>query len=62
MSKCEGYDIRQLKDRARIIQILKHRFGLADKSVGTAFFGENSIWRELPKPEDITDYEPLINL
>ena len=62
MSKCEGYDIRQLGDRARICQILKHRFGMADKSVGVAFYGENSIWRELPKPDEIRDYEPYTHL
>ena len=31
MSKCERYDITKLRDRARIITILKHRFGIADK-------------------------------
>ena len=60
-SKCEGYDIRQLKDRFRLIQILKHRFGQADKSMGCNFFGEISLWKDLPLPQDITDYEQYLN-
>ena len=62
MSKCEGYDVRQLKDRIRLCQVLKNRFGVADKSVGVCFYGENSIWKELPLPEQINDYGPYINL
>lgn len=55
--RCEGYDIRQLKDRVRIIQLLKNRFGLADKNIGSNFFGEIGLWRDLPLPQDINDYE-----
>lgn len=62
MAKCEGYDVRQLGDRIRICQILKHRFGMADKSVGVTFFGENSVWRELPLPSEINDYEKFKSL
>ena len=56
-TKCAGYDIRQLGQYARIIQLLKNRFGEADKSVGAAFYGQVGLWKELPKPEQITDYE-----
>ena len=62
MSKCEGYDIKQLRDRARLAQVLKNRFGLADKSVGLCFYGENSVWKELPLPSEINDYEPFTHL
>lgn len=62
MSKCEGYDIRQLRDRARLCQVLKNRFGMADKSVGVCFYGENSVWKELPLPDQINDYTPYLNL
>ena len=62
MSKCEKYDITKLRDRARIVTVLKHRFGLADKSIGTGFYGEVGLWRELPLPEKITDYTPFLNL
>ena len=62
MSKCEGYDITKLRDRARIITILKHRFGVADKSIGIGFYGEVGLWKELPMPDKITDYDKLITL
>lgn len=61
LTKCEGYDIRQMKDRMRLCQILKNRFGLADKSIGVNFFGEINYWRDLPLPQDITDYEQYLN-
>mgnify|MGYP002508153291 CR=1 FL=1 len=61
-NKCEGYDIKVLKDRARLIQILKNRFGLADRSVGCTFYGEVGLWRELPLPHEIQDYTKYINL
>jgi hypothetical protein len=54
--RCEGYDIRQLKDRARMLVLLKNRFGMSDKLKMTAFYGETGIWNELPKPEQICDY------
>lgn len=62
MSKCEGYDIRQLQDSIRILQLIKNRFGKSDKNVGVNFFGSIGLWRELPKPEEINDYEPYTQL
>lgn len=61
-AKCEGYDIRQLRDRARSCIVLKNRFGMADKMTMNSFFGEVGIWRELPAPDKINDYEPFIKL
>jgi len=61
LTRCEGYDIRQMKDRMRLCQILKNRFGLADKSIGVNFFGEINYWRDLPLPQEITDYEQYLN-
>lgn len=61
-AKCEGYDIRQLKDRARLIQILKNRFGMSDKMIMTGFYGEIGLWKELPLPSEINDYEPYTHL
>ena len=60
--RCEGYDIRQLCDRFRLAQLLKNRFGLADKNIGLNFFGEIGLWRDLPLPQDINDYEQFIKL
>lgn len=61
-TRCEGYDIRQLKDRARLLITLKNRFGVADKIFMTSFFGEIGLWRELPLPQDIDDYEKYVRL
>ena len=61
-AKCEGYDIRQLLDHARLILILKNRFGMADKMVMTGFYGEIGLWKELPLPSEIKDYEQFTHL
>jgi replicative DNA helicase len=62
MSKCEGYNVRELQDRMRLIQILKNRFGQADKNLGVNFFGEVNYWRELPRPDEINNYQPFKQL
>ena len=61
-NRCEGYDIRQLQDRARLVGCIKNRFGAADKWVGSVFFGEVGIWKELPLPQQINDYSKWISL
>ena len=62
LSKCEGYDIKILKNNFRLIQILKQRFGMSDRSVGCTFFGEVGLWNELPLPNEIQDYTQYVNL
>lgn len=62
MSKCEGYNIKELQDSVRILQLLKNRNGKSDKNIGVNFFGSIGLWRELPKPEEINDYEPYTKL
>ena len=62
LSKCEGYDIKKLTDSIRILQLLKNRNGKSDKNVGVNFFGSVGVWKELPKPEEINDYEPYTYL
>lgn len=63
IAKCEGYDIvKQLKNKGRIIQICKNRYGRSDVNIGSAFHGEIGMFRELPLPSDIGDYEPYLNL
>ena len=63
IAKCEGYPIQNvLKKRFRLIQVLKNRYGDADTNVGSAFYGEIGLFRELPKPNEIGDYEPYLNL
>ena len=63
IARCEGYPIQNvLKKRFRLCQILKNRYGQADVNKGVAFYGEIGMFNELPKPEDIGDYEPYLSL
>jgi replicative DNA helicase len=57
LASYRGYDIKQLGPNFRSITVLKNRYGEADVEVGCAFYGAVSIFTELPKPEDIFDYE-----
>lgn len=52
-----GYDIKHLGPNFRSITVLKNRYGEADVEVGCAFYGAVSVFAELPKPDDIYDYE-----
>ena len=36
---------------------MKNRYGEADVEVGCAFYGKVGLFRELPKPDEIYDYE-----
>ena len=51
------YNIGILQDKFRAITVLKNRYGEADVEVGVNFFGRCGIWKELPKPDEIYDYE-----
>jgi replicative DNA helicase len=63
IARCEGYPIQNvLKKRFRLCQILKNRYGQADVNKGLLFYGEIGMFAELPKPEDIGDYEPYLTL
>lgn len=63
IAKCEGYPIQNiLKHKARIIQIVKNRYGRSEVNIGNVFHGEIGMFSELPKPEEIGDYEPYLNL
>ena len=63
IARCEGYPIQNvLKKRFRLIQILKNRYGVADYTKGVAFYGEIGKFVELPKPDEIGDYEKYLNL
>ena len=52
-----GYDIKKLGDHIRMVQILKTRFGEADKEIAVNFHGGINVWKELPLPTDIYDYD-----
>jgi hypothetical protein len=61
--KVEGYPIQNiLKDRFRLIQILKNRYGRSDVSKGVIFHGEIGMFKELPRPEEISDYDKYLLL
>lgn len=63
IARCDGYPIQNvLKNKFRLIQVLKNRFGRADVAKGAAFYGEIGMFRELPRPEEITNYEEYLNL
>lgn len=61
--KPEGYPVQNiLKDRFRLIQILKNRYGRSDVNKGVTFHGEIGMFRELPRPEEISDYDKYLIL
>lgn len=63
IARCEGYPIQNvLKKRFRLIQVLKNRYGVADINKGSTFFGEIGMYREIPRPDEISDYEPYLSL
>ena len=63
IARCEGYPIQNvLKKRFRLIQVLKNRYGIADSNKGCVFFGEIGMFKEIPRPEEIGDYEPYLSL
>jgi replicative DNA helicase len=55
-----GYDVKKLGDHIRMLQILKTRFGEADKEIALNFHGNINIWSELPLPNDIYDYDKYV--
>lgn len=57
LKKYKGYDISQLGNTFRSLMILKNRFGDCDVEVGMNFFGGINSFSELPKPDEIYDYE-----
>lgn len=58
----DKYDITQLTDKFRSVSILKSRWGESDYKIAMNFFGGSNIWRELPKPDEIYDYERYTHL
>jgi hypothetical protein len=52
-----GYDITKLGDYCRILQCIKGRYGESDKAIGLSFYGSVGAFKQLPKPDQISDYE-----
>lgn len=57
----KGYDVKKLESNLRIITILKNRYGESDIEIGCAFYGRIGMFAELPKPNEIYDYEKYTN-
>lgn len=55
------YNIELLKNNFRSIMVLKNRFGDCDVEVGVNFFGGINYFHEIPKPDEIFDYEKYTN-
>ena len=55
------YSIDRLESNFRSIMCLKNRYGDCDIEVGVNFFGRINYFRELPKPDEIYDYEKYTN-
>ena len=63
IARCEGYPIQNvLKKRFRLLQVLKNRYGFADSNKGCVFYGEIGMFKEIPRPDEIGDYEPYLSL
>lgn len=57
LTSYRGYDIKTLGQNFISAILLKSRFGTSDIAVGLGFYGDCSIYKELPKANEITDYE-----
>ena len=49
-----------MQSRFRSITVLKNRYGESDIEVGTTFYGKCGLWKELPKSDEIYDYEKYL--
>ena len=57
IARVDGYSIQNgLKDRGRVFQVVKQRFGRSDVNLVVAFYGEISMFKELPPSNEISDY------
>ncbi len=57
LAKYGNYNVKELGDVFRSIVVLKDRYGDCDVEIGCAFYGQVGIFKELPKPDEIYDYE-----
>lgn len=55
------YNIEYLGQYFRSIMVLKNRYGDCDVEVGTNFFGWINMFVELPRPDEIYDYNKYTN-
>lgn len=55
-------DFKGLRDRYRAICLIKNRMGVSDRVIPVNFIGEIGYYRNLPKPEEISDWKPYLSL
>lgn len=46
-----------MRSNFRVITVIKSRYGESDVEDACAFYGKVGIFAELPRPDQITDYE-----
>lgn len=61
LSTYRKYSITQLGNNFRSVLVLKCRYGEGDVAIGCNFFGRVNVWKELPKGDEIFDYEKYTN-
>lgn len=49
-------DIQRYRIKCYTITNRKNRYGESDKAIGTSFFGSVGVFKELPRPDEISDY------
>lgn len=57
LSTYKKYNIKELEQIFIGAFLLKSRFGTSDIMVPMAYYGDSSSYKELPKPDEIYDYE-----
>ena len=63
IARCEGYNIvNVLKSRFILIEVIKNRYGQSNVNIGSIFHGEINRFIELPKPDQISDYNNYLDL
>ena len=63
IAKVEGYPIQNvLKEKFILIEVIKNRYGRSGVNIGSVFHGNIGMFKELPLPSEISDYEPYLNL
>ena len=62
LTSYRGYKIKALEAKFRSIILLKNRYGDGDISIGCNFFGKCNLWKELPKADQIQDYEKFTDI
>lgn len=61
LNNYKKYNIKVLEQKFIGVFLLKSRFGTSDILVPMGFYGDCSHFAELPKPEEIYDYEKYLS-